>query len=194
MADDWEKRYQAGDMPWEKGAPSPGLVEYLHHNPPLLGKILVPGCGFGHDVRAIAREDNEVIGTDIAPSAIQRAEAFRKAHRERYLIANLFDLPAELRGGFNWVWEHTLFCAIDPAMRPQYVQSAAAALKPEGHLLAVFYLDPGNEEEGPPFGTSLGELDALFGGAFVLEREWMPGSTYTGREGREWMRLLKKKP
>ncbi len=25
----WEQRYQAHDMPWEKGAPSPGLVDFL---------------------------------------------------------------------------------------------------------------------------------------------------------------------
>ena len=25
----WEQRYQAGDMPWEKGAPSPGLVDVI---------------------------------------------------------------------------------------------------------------------------------------------------------------------
>src|ERR1041385_6675263 len=26
---DWEQRYQTGDMPWEKGEPSPGLVDFL---------------------------------------------------------------------------------------------------------------------------------------------------------------------
>ena len=25
----WEQRYQTEDMPWEKGAPSPGLVDFL---------------------------------------------------------------------------------------------------------------------------------------------------------------------
>src|SRR5262245_20251297 len=26
---EWETRYQSSDMPWEKGAPSPGLVDFL---------------------------------------------------------------------------------------------------------------------------------------------------------------------
>ena len=29
MNEDWEHRYQTKDMPWEKGAPSPGLVDFL---------------------------------------------------------------------------------------------------------------------------------------------------------------------
>ena len=32
---DWEQRYQTGDMPWEKGAPSPGLVDFLAAHPDL---------------------------------------------------------------------------------------------------------------------------------------------------------------
>src|SRR6266542_6168987 len=50
---DWEARYQSGDMPWEKGEPSPGLVDFLGAQPELRrGTVVVPGCGTGHDVRA----------------------------------------------------------------------------------------------------------------------------------------------
>ncbi len=193
MSNDWENRYQTGDMPWEKGTPSPGLVEYLENNPPLEGKILVPGCGWGHDVRAISHPENEVIGLDIAPSAIKGAESFPKTGRESYRLGDLFHLPPDLRCCFDWVWEHTCFCAIDPAMRTSYAQSVEAALKPHGCLLAVFYLNPDHDEEGPPFRVTTAELDALFGNAFDLVREWLPGRAYHGREEREWMRLLRRK-
>lgn len=192
MATDWEGRYKAGDMPWEKGAPSPGLLEYLDVNPPPLGRILVPGCGYGHDVRALSHPGSEVVGIDIAPSALHGATERPAVAGEKYVHADLFDLPPEMRGSFDWVWEHTCFCAIDPAKRADYVRGVAGALKPGGALLAIFYLDPGNEGDGPPYGVTLPELDALFGGAFTLEREWMPGKAYPGREGCEWMRLLKK--
>ncbi len=190
MTADWEARYQAGDMPWEKGGPSPALLEYLAANPPPAGAILVPGCGLGHDVRALSRPDNEVTGIDIAPSAIHAAQAFPKTGRENYLLENLFDLPPQMRARFDWVCEHTCFCAIDPSLRPQYVRGVAAALKPGGHLLAIFYLDPGHDGDGPPHGVTLAELDSLFAGAFSLVREWLPTAAYSGREGREWMRLL----
>ena len=188
----WEAKYQAGETPWDKGAPSPGLIDYLNGEP-VRGRVLVPGCGFGHDVRALAATADEVVGIDVAPSAILAARSFPPVRGEHYEHANLFDLPPEMRGSFEWVWEHTCFCAIDPAMRPAYVEAVAGALKPGGKLLAVFYLDPGNDspDEGPPFEVPIPELDRLFLGRFELVREWMPSNAYTGREGREWMRILR---
>jgi SAM-dependent methyltransferase len=195
MPTDWEAQYQKGETPWDKGAPSPGLIDFLAANS-LPGRVLVPGCGAGHDVRAIASRGSEVVGIDIAPSAITAAEAFPKVAGERYELANLFDLPASLRGSFDWVWEHTCFCAIDPAMRQAYVEAVAGALRPGGNLLAIFYLDPGNDnlDEGPPFEVSVAELDRLFQPHFSLAREWLPQRAYEGREGREWMRLLSVRP
>ena len=74
METDWEARYQAHDMPWEKGAPSPGLVDFLAGHPRLpRGTVLVPGCGTGHDVRVWAAAGFAATGCDIAPSAIRLA-------------------------------------------------------------------------------------------------------------------------
>lgn len=192
MPTDWEDHYRRGETPWEKGAPSPGLVEFLAVEP-VHGRVLVPGCGFGHDVRALAATAEEVVGIDLAPSAVAAAQAAPRAGREQYEVADLFALPPHWRGSFDWVWEHTCFCAIDPAQRTAYVEAVAGALRPGGHLLAVFYLDPGNDspDEGPPFEVSVAELDRLFAPRFELIREWLPASAYAGREGREWMRLSK---
>jgi len=193
MSTDWESRYQTGDMPWEKGIPSPGLVEYLKSHPPLTGSVLVPGCGFGHDVRAISRPENEVTGFDIAPSALRGAQTFPVVANEHYRSGDLFELSSDLRNRFDWVWEHTCFCAIDPSMRTRYVEAVAAALKPGGHLLAIFYLNPDNDGVGPPFGVTPVELDAFFGTDFDCLNKWQPEAAYPGREGREQMRLMRKK-
>ena len=191
MATDWEAQYQKGETPWDKGAPSPGLLDFLA-GASMPGRVLAPGCGAGHDVRAIAPHAREVVGLDIAPSAVALARRFPRVGGERYEVADLFALPVELRGTFDWVWEHTCFCAIDPSLRPAYVEAVASALEPQGLLLAIFYLDPGNQhpDEGPPFEVSTAELDRLFLPRFTLIREWLPQHTYPGREGREWMRIL----
>ncbi len=191
MPTDWEAQYQKGETPWEKRGASPGLLDFLALEP-VRGRGLVPGCGFGHDVRALAATAEEVVAIDIAPSAVEGASRFPRVKNERYELANLFDLPPQFRGVFDWVWEHTCFCAIDPSMRAAYVEAVAGALKPGGKLLAIFYLDPGHDhpDEGPPFGVSVAELDALFLPRFTLDREWLPARAYPGREGREWMRVL----
>jgi SAM-dependent methyltransferase len=189
---DWEARYQAGDTPWEKATPAPPLLEWLSRRE-IHGLVLVPGCGSGHDVRAIAEAGAEPIGIDIAPSAIGRAEAFPRVARERYRRENLFALSPELLGPFDWVFEHTCFCAIDPALRGDYVAATSAVLKPGGHLLAIFYLDPGHEEPGPPFGVTREELDLLFGAHFETIEEFVPTKAFAGREGRELVRLLRRR-
>src|SRR5678815_3505693 len=69
---DWEGRYQSGDMPWEKGAPSPGLVDFLQTHPNLSpGTVAIPGCGTGHDVCEWARAGFDAHGFALAPSAMR---------------------------------------------------------------------------------------------------------------------------
>ena len=43
---------------------------------------------------------------------------------------------------FDWLFEHTLFCAIDPSHRDHYVAALKRWLKPEGKYVAVFYMIP----------------------------------------------------
>ena len=151
-------------------------------------------------MRAIAAHGHAraVCGLDIAPAALEQARRFPPVGRETYAEADLFSLPPELRGRFDWVFEHTCFCAIEPVRRPEYVRAVAGALRPGGRLLAIFYLNPWARGEppppggGPPFASTTEEIDALFAGSFELQEEWVPARTYRGREGRELMRRLRR--
>jgi len=189
---DWEARYQSGEMPWEKGAPSPGLVDFLAAHPGLAhGAVCVPGCGTGHDVRTWARAGFGAFGYDIAPTAIRlAAEATRAAHLSaEYQLADF--LSAEPPFLFDWVFEHTLFCAIQPNERDAYVRAVLRWLKPQGQYLAVNYLIP--DRDGPPFGTTREELWQRFSPHFELLEEWVPRS-YPNRTGLELMLWWSRKP
>jgi len=192
---DWEARYQVGDTPWEKGCAHPALVEWLRDNR-LIGEILVPGCGAGHDVRALAADPAaRVTGLDLAPSAKALAESFPKAGGESYIVGDFLSGSSIGPGAFDAVFEHTCFCAIPPVMRPAYASAVSSALKPGGLFLAIFYRNPSHGgEDGPPFGCSMAEIDDLFRGTFQLvhEREGLP--TFDGREDREVIRLMRKMP
>lgn len=183
--DFWENRYQIHDMPWEKGAPSPGLVDFLAAHPDLpRGTVCVPGCGTGHDVREFARARFQVTGFDIAPSAIALA---REATQAAGLEANFQPvdfLREEPPQRFDWLFEHTLFCAIQPNERDEYVRAVLRWLKPGGTYLAVNYIEC--DPDGPPFPTSRDELFERFSPHFDLRAEWIPRS-YPNREGRERM-------
>ena len=181
----WEGRYQSGDMPWEKGEPSPGLVDFLATHPDLeRGTVCVPGCGTGHDVREWAKAGFDAFGFDIAPSGIELA---RKKTAEAGLKAR-FELADFLRNDpprrFDWIFEHTLFCAIDPSERDAYARAVERWLEPDGQYLAVNYFIP--DEDGPPFGTDRDEQCRRFSGSFDLLEEWVPRS-YANRTGLERM-------
>lgn len=190
---DWDELYRRRETPWEKGVAHPALVDFLKSHGPLEGQIVVPGCGSGHDVRALSTPENQVLGIDLAPRALAKAEARPRTGNERYELADLFHLPARFDGQFDWVFEHTCFCAIDPARREEYVRAIVRLLKPEGKLLAIFFLNPDIEGDGPPHGVSTDELEEFFKSDFQLESEWLPARTHAGREGRELFRILQRR-
>ncbi|MBI3853042.1 MAG: methyltransferase domain-containing protein [Verrucomicrobia bacterium] len=212
MPTDWEARYQTNDMPWEKGEASPGLVDFLAAHPALKrGTVCVPGCGTGHDVRAWARAGFTAVGYDLAPSAIRLSIERTKAaglSAQFQLVDFLRDSPRGIgdassslravagipRGKppqlFDWLFEHTLFCAIDPSERDEYVRAVLRWLKPDGQYLAVNYLIP--DKDGPPFGTTREELWQRFSPHFDLMQEWVPRS-YPNRTGLELMLWWRRK-
>ena len=193
---DWQNAYEKRETPWEKGQPHPAIVDFLATNGPLNGEIFAPGCGSGHDVRALSTPENHVLGIDLAPFAIEKARSFPKVGNEEYRLADLFALPPDLDGKFDVVFEHTCFCAIDPQRREDYVDAIVRLLKPGGLFLAIFFLDPdlGEGEKGPPFPVTKEELGQRFGSKFEVESEWTPRRTHAGREGRELMRVLRAAP
>ena len=183
--DYWEHRYQIRDMDWEKGAPSPGLVDFLAAQADLPGgTVCIPGCGTGHDVRAFAAAGFEASGLDLAPSAIALAgEKTRAAGltAKFHLADFLRDEPTQK---YDWLFEHTLFCAIQPSERDDYVRAVRRWLKPGGIYLAVNYFDCG--PDGPPWPTTRSEQLERFSPYFELLADWLPRS-YPNRTGREWM-------
>lgn len=200
MERDWEACYRAGDTPWDKGEAAPPLLELLErkgHGFWGSGPVLVPGCGLGHDVRAIAATGLDVVGVDIAPSAVSAAQDCPAVGNESYLLADF--LSDEWPGGrvFSAIWEHTCFCAIPPQRRACYAAAAARSLPAGGVLAGVFFLnpwDPGEVADGPPYGVTVDELVDGFAPWFERMEGWVPERAYPGRSGKEWIGLFRRLP
>jgi cyclopropane fatty-acyl-phospholipid synthase-like methyltransferase len=162
-----------------------------------LGHVLVPGCGKGHEVRALGWQSGcTVIGLDLSETALVEARQLAvqagSGTNVSFIVGDFFHLPSERNGSFDWLVEHTYFCAIEPDRRADYVRAASAALRKGGKIFGIFYLNP-DVESGPPFGVSREDLSRLFDPDFTLLGEWSPEESFPGRENREWIRILQKR-
>jgi SAM-dependent methyltransferase len=197
---DWEACYRNGETPWDKGSAAPPLLELIERLGPTLwgeGPVLVPGCGMGHDVRALAALGIPVVGLDISETAVQMASAVPPVGGESYEAGDFLDPSWCFKRSFSAIWEHTCFCAIHPSQRDAYAASAAAALADGGVLAGVFYLtpnNPGEEDDLPPYNVTVEELEQRFAPWFERIHGWMPTCCYPSREGREWVGVFRKLP
>jgi SAM-dependent methyltransferase len=188
---DWEKRYIEKDTPWDKGEPAPGLADWLKKqtlDPDT--RVLVPGCGCGHDAAAWAKAGFETTGIDLSELALNQAgQKYQAISGLAFFPGNfLEDKPDE---PYDLIFEHTLYCAIDPSRRDEYAQALMRWLKPGGYFLAIHFTFP-LTEEGPPFGASREEIIDRFSNSFELIEECEPRN-FEGREREEWMFYWKRK-
>jgi SAM-dependent methyltransferase len=154
----WENKYRNNETGWDRGGSSPALSIWLKELHPC--RILIPGCGRGHEVIELARRGFEVTGLDIAAPAIEhmQAELDREELTATLIHGDLFDLNLE---PFDAIYEQTCLCTVHPDRWPDYEQWAYTHLKPGGQLLAQF-MQVDADEDGPPFHCGIPEMKNLF--------------------------------
>jgi methyl halide transferase len=188
-SDYWQDRYQQGKIGWDLGQPAPPFVRWLNSNQ-LTGRAIALGCGYGYEALLFAAHGLQVFGVDFALSAIATAQnlAQTKGLSAHFIERDIFDLLPEFAGGFDYVIEHTCFCAIDPAQRPAYVQLVYQLLRPGGEILALFFTH--SRPGGPPFGSTVSEIQQHFSPHFeILELEPVDNSVPSRRGEEHWGRL-----
>ncbi|HLZ10247.1 MAG TPA: methyltransferase domain-containing protein [Chloroflexota bacterium] len=192
--DFWESAYQEGRSGWDLGRPAPAFEQLLSGaNRPTAGRAAVIGCGRGHDALHFARNGFAVVGFDFAPAAVAaaRESATRECLSAEFVQEDIFRLPPEYRETFDYVIEHTCFCAIDPSRRPEYVEVVRGLLRPGGELIGVFFAHgrPG----GPPYSTDAEEIRRLFAGQFAIET-LESATSIESRRGQELFGRFRRRP
>ena len=197
QAFDWEGRYREDTARWDFGQVAPSLADWLITQAPLVGKVIVPGCGRGHEAAAVAQAwpQANVLGVDISEIAIAQARTLYPIPNLHFHVGDYFAMKGEK--DLHAIIEHTCFCAIPPELRPAYRDTAAQRPAAGGLLVAIFYLHPTETEndpdDGPPWGCSVPELNALFGSYFDTVLSHVPQQAFEGRKNRELFRVLVRK-
>ena len=141
-------------IPWADLEPNPHYVAWLEkHQPRGAGKkALVVGCGLGDDAEELARYDFEVTAFDISPKGIEWARAIHPETKVNYLVADLFELPEEWKGAFDFVLEVYTIQALPLELREKAVKAVAELVRTGGELLVVGRgADEDETTENPPF-------------------------------------------
>ena len=173
---DWKARYAEDHTPWDLGAVHPGLEAWVAETSLARGKVVVPGCGKGHDPLFLARAGFEVDAIDIVDLCAGHCAEELAKFGGRFHVTNFlgFDDETVVAHGGPWdlLYEHTIFCALAREQRPAFGAAAAASVKPGGHLVSfLFPIDKPFEEGGPPFRSTPEDLIAALGEAFELLEE-----------------------
>ncbi len=162
----WQERFVDGRTPWDRGEPNPHLAHWIDSGELSACRILIPGCGGGHEVAVLARRGFEVTALDYAPAAVALT---RRRLAECNAEATLVEADAlEWRSPapFDAIYEQTCLCALHPDQWLRYAEQLAAWLVPGGRLFALFMqVDrPGAVEgriEGPPYHCDINAMRAL---------------------------------
>jgi len=158
---EWEARYRRGETGWDRGAVSPAVDHWRASGALQPGdRLLIPGCGRGHEVVTLARAGFAVTAVDLAPSAVAAARAALDAAGAAAEVVEADLLAWEPDAPFDAVYEQTCLCALDPAHWPAYQSRLAAWLRPGGRLLAHFIQT--GRDGGPPFHCDVATMRTLF--------------------------------
>jgi SAM-dependent methyltransferase len=144
----------AEKIPWGDLKANPSFLSWLEkHQLDGAGKTaVVVGCGLGDDAEKLSEYGFEVTGFDISPKGIEWAKKIHPDTKVDYKVADLFSLPDEMNGAFDFVLEIYTIQALPLSLREKSSKAVAELVAPNGELLIIERgAEEGETVETPPF-------------------------------------------
>ena len=127
----WNVRYAAQQTPWDLGRVPPALERFLALNPGQGRRVLVPGCGTGHEIPAFVMAGYKVTAIDFSQEAIARArQRYASLPAVDFICGDFFTAPFGTEV-FDLVYERTFLCAVPLDRRTDFVSLLAYWTKQE---------------------------------------------------------------
>ena len=157
----WDASYHDGPPPWDIARPQPAIVR-LASEGSIRGPVLDAGCGTGENALHVASLGLDVVGVDVAETAIAgaRQKAGDRGLQAEFAVADALHLD-RLDRTFQTVIDCGLFHTFNSEERPPYVASLASVMAPTGTLHILCFSDEGTDIGPHP--VSRYELRAAFG-------------------------------
>jgi SAM-dependent methyltransferase len=157
----WDASYRDGPPPWDIGQPQPAMLR-LAAEGAFVGAVLDAGCGTGETALHVASMGRQVLGFDVAQTAvaIARQKAAERGVDADFVVADALHLD-HLGQLFDTVLDCGLLHTFDSDERRDYVASLASVVRGGGHLYLLCFSDVGPGTVGP-HPVSEAELRAAF--------------------------------
>ena len=191
--EDWQRHYETNDMGWDLGQVAPPFVKLWEDKKLPPGKVLIPGCGRGHEVVFLASHGFEVTAVDFSEGAVTHLNKSLKERNlsGRILQQDFFRLDDSHNSYYDLIIEQTFFCAISPWQRKGYVLNSVRLLKPGGMLAGLFYHT--EKQGGPPYNTTREDIKTHFSENFKIHELDKTPLSAEQRKNKEWLAILQKK-
>lgn len=190
--EDWQGYYDQDDLRWDLGEVSPPLKRLWEEGVLKTGRMIIPGCGQGHEVMFFAQQGFDVTGVEYTHGGVRLLrENLRKSDLNAQVVhSDFFELDSSHHGAYDLMLEQTFFCAIHPRDRTRYVDTAKKILKPGGILAGLFYNT--GEEGGPPYNTTQEDVVQSFANGFDIVRLEKCDHSIERRQDKEVLAILKR--
>lgn len=190
----WTKIYHEEKNPgWNLGEPAEALKDMLPRIKLVRSKILVPGCGEGHDAAYFANKGHIVYAVDFSEEAIARGKKLYGHIQDLHFIqADIFNLPPDWIHTFDIVFEHTCYCAVSPDRRNEVIQIYKKMLHETGMLMGVFFAF--ERRTSTPYGGTEWELRQRIKNSFNFIFWGRLRNSVERRLGKELFVYASKKP
>jgi SAM-dependent methyltransferase len=189
----WQDVYTTEGKPgWDLQEPAEALKDMIQRVKFPKSRILVLGCGEGHDAALFAQAGHIVTAVDFSAEGIKRGrEKYKDLSNLTFFQENIFNLPQDWNFSFDVIIEHTCFCALPTEQRKNLISVWRRLLHEEGQLMGVFFTML--KRSGPPYGATEFELRELLKPhfQFLFWGRWR--QSLPRRQGKELFVLAKKR-
>jgi methyl halide transferase len=190
----WDELYINKTTGWDLKKPNPVWEELVNKKEFIQPcKLLVTGCGYGHDAILAAKKGYDVTAIDFSKYAIScaRESAESSSAKVNFVADNLFTLGEAYFEKFDVVYEYTTYCAINPDRRKEYLSKICSFIKPGGKLIAILFPIDGREG-GPPFNIDVNKFYEQAINHVKLEFFSKQINSVKPRKGKEILQVYKK--
>lgn len=186
----WQSRWQEGRIGFHKSEVNPLLMKYFDElNLPTGRRVLVPLCGKSIDMAWLAAQGYDVVGVELAETAVQAFFAEQNIsptihqHADNPAIkyyqgqladqtitlwvADIFALTAEDISDIDAVYDRAALIALPTDMRPKYSEQMRQLSNNAPQYIITLNYDQ-SKKDGPPFSVNSDQIQHYYGNHYQI--------------------------